>query len=170
MSVDITAETIIDRPRDRVAAFVMDPRNDPIWIGGILEARQETEGPFGEGTRVARVASFLGRRMQYTPVVVAYQPGQRLVMQTDKPFPMTIAYTFEDAVGGGTRTSVRVEGDGSGFYRLAAPLLATMVRRNVQNDLETLKGLLEADFDRSASLPYSTGTPAGVVERHTRSS
>jgi hypothetical protein len=33
MPIDITAEAKIAAPRERVAAFAMDPRNDASWIG-----------------------------------------------------------------------------------------------------------------------------------------
>jgi hypothetical protein len=38
---------------------------------------------------------------------------------------------------------VRVEGDASRVYRLADPILATLVRRSVRRDLRTLKRALE---------------------------
>ena len=146
MAIDITAEVTIDRKREDVAWFAMDPENDPVWIGGIVEAKMVTEPPFGKGTRVARVAKFMGRRMEYTPEVTRYEPGKLLEMSTDVPFEMTIRYEFEDA-GDGTLARVRVQGEGSGFYRLAAPLLARVVKRNVSSDLRTLKRLLEYSAD-----------------------
>ncbi len=143
MAIDITADVNIGRPRAEVAAYAMDPANDPVWLGGIVEARQVTDGPFGVGTRVARVARFLGRRMDYTPEIREYVPGERLAMATDKPFDMTITYAFEDR-GTDTRASVRVQGEGSGFYAVAAPLLGPLVKRSVSRDLRTLKRLLES--------------------------
>ena len=146
MAIDITAEVTIDRKREDVAWFAMDPENDPVWIGGVIEAKMVTKPPFGKGTKVARVAKFLGRRMEYTPEVIRYEPGKLLEMSTDVPFEMTIRYEFEDA-GDGTLARVRVQGEGSGFYRLAAPLLARVVKRNVSSDLQTLKRLLESSAD-----------------------
>lgn len=63
MAVDISAEIVVDKPRDDVAAFASNPDNDPTWLGGIVEATTTAGPPFGTGTEVARVASFLGRRM-----------------------------------------------------------------------------------------------------------
>ncbi len=56
---------------------------------------------------------------------------------------MTIRYTFTEAAGG-TKMTIRVQGDGSGFYKVAAPLLGMMVKRNVSKDLERFKVLLES--------------------------
>jgi hypothetical protein len=58
------------------------------------------------------------------------------------PFPMRVTYGFEDA-GQATEVSVRVEGDARRAYRLADPIMATLVRRSVRRDLRTLKRVLE---------------------------
>ena len=142
MGVDISSEIMIRRPREEVAAFATDPGNDPTWIGGIVEAKKVTDGPLGVATKIARVASFLGRRMHYAPEVVEYEMHALVVMSTDQPFPMTIRYEFADSEGG-TKMTIQVQGEGSGFFSVAAPLLAMMVKRNVSKDLERLKELLE---------------------------
>ena len=144
MAIDVTAETVIAAPRERVASFVMDYRNDPTWIGGISEAALEGAPPLGVGSRVRRVASFLGRRIVYVNRVDELEPGTRLVMRSVKaPFPMTVTYGFEDDAGTGTRTSVRVEGEPSAMFRLASRDMARRVRSSVENDLATLKSLME---------------------------
>ena len=61
MSVDITARVHIAREPAAVAAYMTDPANDPRWIGGLREAELLGEPPVGVGSRVRRVAYFLGR-------------------------------------------------------------------------------------------------------------
>ena len=142
MAIHISAETTIGRPRAEVAAFVMDPANDTAWIGGITESRSVTEGPIGVGSKVARTAKFLGRELNYVNEVTSIEEGRLLAMKAGRPFPMEVRYEFEDS-GEGTLARVRVSGEGSGFFRVAAPLLAPMVRRNMSGDLRRLKSLLE---------------------------
>jgi len=143
MSIDITVEKMIGRPAEEVARFAMDPANDPVWIGGISEARTVTDGPLAAGSRVARVASFLGKRIEYVNEIDELSPGDRLVMHSVAgPFPMRITYEFADREGGAV-ARIRVEGDAGGFYAVAAPLLRRKVRRSVEADLATLKSLLE---------------------------
>jgi uncharacterized membrane protein len=146
MSTDVEVETVIRRPRGEVADYAMDWRNDTTWIRALSEARQVTDGPVGVGSRVERVAGFLGKRIEYVNEIVELDPGERLVMRSVKaPFPMTVVYEFEDA-DGGTRMRIRTEGDASGFYKLAGPLLAAAVRRGVAGDLAKLKATLEAEL------------------------
>ncbi|MBI4261680.1 MAG: SRPBCC family protein [Actinobacteria bacterium] len=144
MRMDVTADLVIARPRAEVAAYVIDPGHDPAWIGGISQAEVLTEPPVRVGTRVRRVASFLGRRIEYVLEVSALDPDALLEMTSVRsPFPMKVTYAFADAPGG-TRASVRVEGEPSGLYRLAGPAHAPAVRRSVASDLRSLRGILES--------------------------
>jgi hypothetical protein len=143
MSVDVTVEKDIGRDRGAVAAFAMDPANDTRWITALRSARTLDGGPVGVGTRVERVASFLGRRMEYVNEIVELEAGSRLVMRSVKaPFPMRVVYELED-VPGGTRMRIRAAGDAGGFYRIAGPLLGAAVRRGIEKDLAELKRLME---------------------------
>jgi hypothetical protein len=133
----------VPRPREQVAAFMTDPANDREWIGGLRDVRVLGPEPLASGSRVARVASFLGRRIEYVNEILAFEAGRRLEMRSVKaPFPMHITYTFED-MGGGTRVRNRVRGGAEGPARLLSPLTARMVRRNVQRDLDSLRRRLD---------------------------
>jgi uncharacterized protein YndB with AHSA1/START domain len=143
MSTDVTVETTIGRSPEDVAAYAMDPTHDASWIGALTQVEVLTDGPLGPGTRVRRVAQFLGRSIEYVNEIVEYAPPRRLVMRSVKaPFPMTVTYEFEPA-GEGTRMRITTGGDAGGFYRLAQPLLDRQVRRGVASDLVSLKRLLE---------------------------
>ena len=149
MAVDLQAEIVIARPRDEVTAYAMDPENDPVWISGIKRARMLTEPPFGKGTRVERIASFLGKRIEYVLKVEEHDPDALLDMRSVKgPFPMRVTYAFEEA-GDGTLVRIRVRGESGGFYSLAGPLLSRSVKRNITGDLHALKRLLEAAADKA---------------------
>jgi uncharacterized membrane protein len=144
MSTDVTVEQRIGRPRADVAAYTADWRNDPSWIGALSDVELVTDGEFGVGSRVRRVAGFLGRRIEYVNEVVAWERGERLVMKSVKaPFPMTVTYEWDDAPGGALMR-IRAEGDAGGFYRFAGPLLSRMVKRGIAGDLERLRERLEA--------------------------
>ena len=145
MSIDITAQVAIRRARGEVAAYMIDPANDPTWIGGVREVRMETPPPLRAGSRVARVASFLGRRVEYVNEVTELDPERVLDMRSVKaPFPMRVTYSFEDGDGAAaTIVRNRVRGDPGGFFALFGPLLAPLVKRSVQKDLERLREVLE---------------------------
>jgi hypothetical protein len=135
MSIDITAEVHVRRDPAAVAAYMTDPGNDIQWIRGLREARLLTDPPVAVGSRVRRVASFLGKRVEYVNEIVALDESHLDMRSVVAPFPMHITYTFEPADGG---TTVRNHVRGGG-----ARILAPLVRRNVQRDLERLRDVLE---------------------------
>ena len=94
MSVDVQTEILIDRPIGVVAAYAADPTNAPDWYVNIESVEWETSPPATVGSRVAFVARFLGRRLEYTYELAELLPGSRLVMRTEQgPFPMETTYT-----------------------------------------------------------------------------
>jgi hypothetical protein len=144
MAIDVVTETVIDRPRSEVAAYVADPTNAPAWYVNIKSVEWQTEPPIRVGSRMTFVANFLGRRLEYTYEVPDCVPGERLVMRTAQgPFPMETTYAWADAGPGKTTMTLRNRGQPSGFSRLMAPFMAAMVRSANTKDLARLKHVLE---------------------------
>jgi hypothetical protein len=97
---------------------------------------------------VRRVASFLGKRIEYVNEVVRLEPGSVLDMRSvESPFPMRITYTFADGLGG-TETSVRVQGEPAGLYRVGGPMMRRAVQRSIDRDVARLKRTLEEGGNR----------------------
>lgn len=145
MAVDIRTEVVIERPRAQVAAYASDPTNAPEWYANIGSVEWLTPAPVAVGSRMAFVASFLGRRLAYTYEVRALVPGELLTMSTaDGPFPMETTYTWADAPGGGTRMSLRNRGEPSGFTKVAGGAMASAMRRANRKDLDRIKAILES--------------------------
>jgi len=144
MAVDVVTTVEIARPRAEVAAFAANPDNATRWYQNIRSVEWETPRPVVVGSRVAFVASFLGRRLAYTYEVLELAPGERLVMSTAQgPFPMTTTYEWEDTAGGGTRMTLRNAGEPAGFSKVSAPMMASAMRRANRKDLEQLRAILE---------------------------
>jgi uncharacterized membrane protein len=145
MPVDVLTEIEIGRPRDQVAAFAAEPDNAPVWYENIKSVDWKTEPPLALGSRIAFIASFLGRRLAYTYEVTTLVPDELLVMTTaDGPFAMETTYTWDDSARGGTRMTLRNRGEPTGFATLAAPVLARAMRRANRKDLACLKEILES--------------------------
>ena len=143
--LDVETETLIRCPRERVAAYAGDPTHAPVWYANIKAVEWVSPPPLNLGTRLAFVASFLGRRIACTYEVIEYRHGTRLVMRTSEgPFPMETTYEWHDD-GEGTRMTLRNRGMPSGFSRLVTPFLSVAVRAANRKDLGRLKRILEAD-------------------------
>jgi uncharacterized protein YndB with AHSA1/START domain len=144
VSVEVLTQVVIDRPRAEVAAYAADPDNATRWYVNIKSVEWQTPRPLAVGSRIAFVAEFLGRRLEYVYEVTQLEPERRLVMRTPaQPFPMETTYTWEDADGGGTLMSLENSGAPSGVSRLATPFIARSMRRSNRKDLDLLKRILE---------------------------
>jgi hypothetical protein len=148
VAVDVRTEVEISRPRLEVAAYAADPDRAMEWYENIKSVEWRTPRPVAVGSRVAFAAEFLGRRLDYVYAIEELVPGERLRMSTtDGPFAMETTYTWQDTAPGGTRMTLRNRGEPAGFSRVAAPLMASAMRRANRKDLRRLKAILEASPD-----------------------
>jgi uncharacterized membrane protein len=144
VKVDVTTEAIIERPRADVSSYAGDPTNAPRWYSNIDSVSWKTQPPIQVGSRMAFVARFLGRRLQYTYEITELVPGERLVMRTSEgPFAMETTYAWQAAGPGRTRMTLRNRGEPQGFAAVTAPLMAGAMRRANLKDLARLKEMLE---------------------------
>ena len=145
MSVDVSPEIVIARPRPIVAAYMFDPTKDMEWTGGIVDCKPLTTGLLRKGSRVERTSKFLGRRFAYLVEVTDHEDDAFVQMSVTEPFPMQIRYELEDVDGGtSTRARIHAKGEATGFFRIAGPLMSRMVTSSITKDLERLKRAIEA--------------------------
>ncbi|MEP7193942.1 MAG: SRPBCC family protein [Actinomycetota bacterium] len=143
MAVDVRPVVLVHRPRDEVAAFMFDPRNDLRWTGGITSSRPAQPGPLVKGASVERTAKFLGRTFTYGYVVTEHQPDRVVELKVDRPFPMLVRYELDDAPDG-TLVAIHASGTPGGFFGWASPLMKRQVNRSITSDLERLRTCLES--------------------------
>jgi uncharacterized membrane protein len=145
MTVDVITSIVIDRPVDVVAAYAADPSNAPEWYSNIDSVEWKSAPQLTIGARVAFVARFLGRRLEYTYELIDYAPPTRLVMHTaEGPFPMETSYTWTALADTATSMELRNRGEPAGFSKIAAPFMERAMRRANRKDLELLKSILES--------------------------
>jgi hypothetical protein len=144
VALDETAEIEIERSAKDVAAYMFDPANDPEWISGVNAAEPLDGVPLAVGSKVRRRASFLGRRIDYVMEIVELAPERRMAMHAvEAPMPMDVSYEVEPRRERSV-ARVRVQGDASGLYRIASPLMSAQVSRSIGKDVRELKRILES--------------------------
>lgn len=143
--VDVQTEITIGKPISVVAEYAANPDNAPEWYDNIKSIEWKTSKPLAEGSKLAFMAHFLGRRLEYTYEVVELIPEQKMVMRTaDGPFPMETTYTWTAIDSQNTRMTLRNRGKPSGFSKVFAPFMAKMMEKANNKDLEQIKTILES--------------------------
>lgn len=140
----VEESTVIERAANDVFAEVSDQTNAPRWQRGLAEVRRTTAGPIGVGTRHSVVRTFMGRRLELTNQYTRYEPDRLVEFAFEGSMPGIASYVVEPGDGELTKLVARIEIRPSGLARLAEPLMAAAMRRDVVANLATLKTLLEA--------------------------
>jgi uncharacterized protein YndB with AHSA1/START domain len=141
----ITNEKIItiNRPVEEVFAYVGNAGNGPKWQSALVEARRISDGPLGVGTEYSGVRKFMGRKMESVMHYTTYEPNKKVVFRSDSgSMPFVQTFLFEP-VAGGTQITARLELQTSGLMNLAKPMIASGVKREVDENFGVLKDLLE---------------------------
>ena len=141
----IEHSVVINRPVQEVFAFISNFENNAQWQSGVLEVHKTSQGTVGVGSTGTEVLQFMGRRMEITFEVTEYEENTKFGFKiTSGPMPMKGTETFE-SVEGGTRVNLALQGEASGMFSLAGPMIGGIVRRLVEADCSSVKALLEAE-------------------------
>jgi hypothetical protein len=129
----------VSRPIEEVFDYLADIRNEPAWNPRALRLAKTTSGPIGRGT------TFRG---EYTGIgsldteLVEYERPRRLAFRSHGQ-RMEIAGAFELSAGdAGTTVALTADLQPRGLFRLAAPLMAPMIRRQNAAAAERLRRAL----------------------------
>jgi uncharacterized protein YndB with AHSA1/START domain len=126
-----------------VFPYVANPEVYPQWQSGFLEAKITSEGHIGVGTTFRVVHEMAGRRIEVHNEVTAFQPNKMFAFRSISGNLATAGVITLQPDGEGTRAQFVFEAQFGGFFRLAEPLAARLIKRQQQADLEDLKKLLE---------------------------
>ena len=142
----IAVEGTIDigRSAEDVFAYVGDQTNAPGWQRGLLDVRRTTADPIGVGTRHDAVREFMGRRLTLSNEYTRYEPNAVVAFKWSGTIPGQASYIIEPAGMDSARVTSRIEMRAAGILRLAEPLMAAGLKRDVEGNLRALKSVLEA--------------------------
>jgi uncharacterized membrane protein len=151
MTIHVTDSVIITRPVAQVFAFVADHQNLPAWTVGVKQSQRLTSGPPASGSRYRIVGTLLGRTIQSSYQVTAFEPGRSFEGTMTSPmFGFSEQYRFEPD-GQATRVSMTATAEPHGVFRFLAPVMTAGIRRQVRADHRRLKTFLEQPGTQAAS-------------------
>lgn len=147
MSVHTNEHTIeIARPAPHVFAHLAASERRQRWMSALKQSEQVSEGPLGLGTRFRDVFEDHGQRFEIDAEIVGWEPHERLVIELKaSAFESTVTQLLEPGENGGTRLTTRMATEyKSALARLMAGVVTGHAQKQLEEDLVTLKEILEA--------------------------
>jgi uncharacterized protein YndB with AHSA1/START domain len=134
----------IDASPEAVFPYLADGERRLRWMGALLETEQLTEGPPAVGSRWRDVFENLSQRVELEAEVAVYEPPRRLLVKLSSRQVDATSEQLLEANGGRTRLTAVIETEYKTVTaRLASGLVAHVAQRQLEEDLATLKGLVE---------------------------
>jgi uncharacterized protein YndB with AHSA1/START domain len=133
----------IERPIEGVFDYVSDPEKFPAWNSAVQAVRRTSgEGEAGSTYLMERELP-AGRAENELEVMARARPTEFDIRTTTGPTPFVYRYRFvsEDGV---TEVRLAAEVELSGVAGALGPLAGRVVKRGVDANFGTLKGILEA--------------------------
>jgi uncharacterized membrane protein len=145
----------INLPTEEIFAYMSNLENLADWSGAVISARKISSEEMLVGTTVRCTIRVLGRWFDSTYEIIECVPGRYLTIKSIAGVaPSLICYRFEPLKGGGTNVSLEeIIHFTGGFLGFAEIVITRVINRQIANDLQTLKDLLE----NTASIRSNTG-------------
>jgi len=141
--IKVEHSTVIKRPVNEVFEFVADPTKEPEWQEGVIEAGFSPGSIPGVGAEVFEKRKFMGREMISKLQITQYEVNKMFAGKvTDGPVKFEISQAFE-AVDGGTKVSITIHGEPSGFFKVAEGMVQKQLQSQMASDFERAKKTLE---------------------------
>ena len=135
---------VIDRPIGEVFSTIIDVANFPRWNPTTPNARKLTPGGTGEGTQFELKIKGLGKVLQE---LREFRPNKQVRLLSSMKMPaggMAGGHRFIlTAEGNKTRIDHELEMTPKGIFRIFAPLMGVMGRKNLRGTAKALQDYLE---------------------------
>ena len=133
----------INRTPQEVFDYLSEPNNDPEWRRSAVSAEWISDPPHGVGSTYKSVDKLMGRNMEVTQEVTAWDPPNQTGFQgASGPMSFEFTVTFE-APDNGTKATISVEAQTGGLFKIAEGLAAKQMEKQVSTDFAGLKRVME---------------------------
>jgi uncharacterized membrane protein len=140
----VEESVVIKRPAEQVYNFVTDLKNLPQWEPAITEVEQTSAGELGVGTTYRGVNKMMGMKMKWTSIVNKCEPNKKwseTIISGSSRIDEQLSF---DAADGSTKFTLAYDMKAGGILKLLSPLIVSTTRKQLRENLGTLKRMLEA--------------------------
>lgn len=143
--INIESTIQVSRPRNEVFGFLTDIDNLPNWQTGVIQSKRLSQGPVRVGFQFEETAKIGPWELQTVCAVTDLKENQRFAFEAKSRGPLDYRGSFDlQPVAGGTRVTLSGTAQLKGLWRLLQPLLESDIRKETNEELATMKRLLEA--------------------------
>ncbi len=141
MKTDATV-TIRQTP-EKVFSYLTDIDKIQMW-SPVENMKLITPGSVGVGSQFSQTVSILGKSFEtITEVTTNNPPTSYAIKATSGPMPFEQRFTLTPTTEG-TQLDTVIEGEPGGLLKLAGPVVASAVNKQLNDQLNKLKQLLES--------------------------
>ncbi|MGA3198612.1 MAG: SRPBCC family protein [Halobacteriota archaeon] len=131
-------------PVDKVFAYTTVAKDWPKWHDYMPEAEQTSQGQVGVGTTFKGKMRMWGQTLKWTAKVPEYEPYKSWRLIGDMGSVNTDEKLTFDAVESGTKFTIVYDIKPTGLLKLLSSRIDSSMRKKVEAELHSLKGILEA--------------------------
>ena len=136
----------IARPPGAVFALLADLEHVDRWQSGIVTSKLVSEGPVRIGTRFTEKMRVVRWKVDTTCEVTEYEPERIFAFHTVSDGRIQYEGRFEiEPLGEGCRLSAKGTASLGGRWRLLEPLMRLDTKRELREELESIKSLVEGE-------------------------
>ena len=142
--VHLENKVFISRSPQDVFDYINEPSNSPNYQSGTKSASWVSDGPIGVGSTWKTTANILGRELEAELQITDWQPPLQTTFKSINgpiPFEMTAKVEPKDS---GTMLTFSGKVELSGFFKIAEGLAAKQLEKQMNEDNQKLKKLLES--------------------------
>jgi uncharacterized protein YndB with AHSA1/START domain len=141
---------LIDASPEVVFSYLSNLNNLPAWQG-MIRSISPVPVPIRVGTQAEVTAEVAGRKIEGQVTITRMEPPDCLAYEMKAGPTRVTAEMFVISAGGGTRLDLHGQAEPAGILKLAEKAIQGQVQVQMQQNLETLKGILEQDQKRRAA-------------------
>ena len=137
----IETSVVIDSRQEDVFEYLTDLRNAKEWSTEVVDVTYD--GELAEGSTGADTRKMRRKEIVMPWRISSFDPPSQLVIEYERPFPITARFSFAPSAGG-TRVTCATDLRPRGLWKLLAPLMVREAGKADQVQFEKVKTILEA--------------------------
>ena len=145
-AMKIERSLVINLCAEEIFDYMADIDNLVEWSGTVVTIRKTTAGAISAGATLRCTSRFLGRWQETTYELVEFEPGHLFTLKSISSLaPSNFSYRLEQTEPGKTNVSVEALIEPmEGYMGLDEVVVVSAVCRQIENDLYTIRDILEA--------------------------